>query len=97
MKHSVIIKEPGKKPRHVNISTSLQNLSTIVGGVPDFARIAQELVIIFNPEATEPNANICGFDFKGTIIFLGANKNDWDDLPMTYNEFKAHFPGAFRS
>jgi len=33
MKISVLIKDPGKKPRHVYIENSLKNLQNTVGGI----------------------------------------------------------------
>ena len=40
MKISVLIKEPGKQPRHVNIENSLKNLQKTVGGYIETVTLA---------------------------------------------------------
>lgn len=45
-KISVLIKEPGKAPRHVSISSTLYNLQRTVGGYIETVTLCSDLVII---------------------------------------------------
>lgn len=63
-KISVIIKEPGKNPRHVNISDSHKNLENTVGGTVAEIVLCTDLVVLFRQEqegrravATSPAKN----------------------------------------
>ena len=49
-KISVIIKEPGKNPRHVNISDSHKNLENTVGGTVAEIILCTDLVVLFRQE-----------------------------------------------
>lgn len=51
MKISVLIKDPGKNPRHVYIENSLKNLQATVGGYIETVTLATDAVIICNEEA----------------------------------------------
>ena len=53
-KISVIIKEPGKNPRHVAISDSPRNLQATVSGEVDEILICSDLVILIR-ERLEPH------------------------------------------
>jgi hypothetical protein len=45
-KTGVLIKEPGRNPRHVNISDTLENLQKTVGGYIETVTICSDLVVI---------------------------------------------------
>lgn len=60
-KIGVLIKEPGKKPRHVNISDSLANLQNTVGGYIETVTLANDCVVICNDEG-----RINGMDYNCT-------------------------------
>ena len=46
MKIKVIIKEPGRYPRSVNISDTLENLQRTVGGYIETVTLASNLCVI---------------------------------------------------
>ena len=50
MKISVLIKGPGKNPRHVWISNTLENLQKTVGGYIESVTLATDMCIICNEE-----------------------------------------------
>ena len=88
----VLIKDPGKKPRSVNVSNSLDNLKKIVGGRIETVTIAKDFVVICNEESRykgQPwNCEICGVNFVGTIILCGACVDEFTDLPVSYQDIK---------
>lgn len=98
-KISVFIKEPGKKPRHVNISDSLENLQRTVGGYIETVTLATDLVIICDEEGRlrgkEHCCSVRGVDFVGTVIFCGISGDRFDDVPLSFKDFKNFFPKLF--
>ena len=95
-KISVLIKEPWVKPRHVNISDSLENLQKTVGGYIETVTIAEDLVIICNEYGwindMPYNCTVCGCALFGTIILCGVDGDEFADLPMTWDKMKQLFP-----
>ena len=95
-KIKVIIKEPGKKPRSVNISNSLQNLQKTVGGYIETVTICEDFVIICNEEGRLQQlpwcCEICGVNFVGTIILCGIDGESFGDIPITYQDAKRILP-----
>ena len=100
MKMHVYIKDPGKPPRSVNISKSLKNLQNTVGGHIECVRPLTDMVIICNEEGMINdlpfNCELFGLPFFGTIIFAGANEDDFCDVPIEYDLFKKLFPSLWR-
>ena len=99
MKISVLIKDPGKKPRHVNIENSLKNLQRTVGGYIETVTLAEDAVIICNEEGRllglPYNCRFLGVDFVGTIILAGVSREEFSDLPGNFNEWKQAFAGLW--
>ncbi len=95
-KIDVLIKDPGKKPRHVAISDRLENLQKTVGGYIETVTLNTDLVIICDEEGRlkdKPyNCRICGVDFVGTIIFAGIAGDEFSDIPVDYQTMKTLFP-----
>lgn len=95
-KIGVIIKEPGKVPRHVNISNTLENLQKTVGGYIETVTLCSDLVLICDEEGRikgKPHCcNICGADFCGTVILAGIDGDEFADIPCGYGDFKRLFP-----
>ena len=96
MKISALVKDPGRVPRHVWISNSLEALQKAVEGYIETVTLATDLVVICNEEGRlmglEPNCNICGYDFVGTIIMVGTDGEDFTDLPAEWKTMKLLFP-----
>lgn len=101
MKISVLIKDPGKKPRHVWVENSLKNLQSIVGGRIEVFQFASDGAIICNEEGhlmgLEPNCAVCGNAFVGTIIFVGISGEEFCDFPLSYKEAKQLFPNLWEA
>lgn len=92
----VLIKEPGKKPRSVNISNTLENLQKTVGGYIETVTLASDLVVICNEEGRLEGLPYCctisNIDFVGTIILAGVKDDDFWDLPVDYQTMKTFLP-----
>ena len=94
-KIKVLIKDPGKKPRCVNVSDRLENLQKIVGGNIETFKCASDATIICNEEGKLQglpyNCYICGNHFFGTIILCGVSRDEFCDIPIGYSEIKKGF------
>ena len=95
-KIGVIIKEPGRVPRHVNISNTLENLQKTVGGYIETVTLCSDLVVICDEEGRikgKPHCcNIAGVVFVGTVILAGVDGDEFADIPCWYGDFKRLFP-----
>ena len=96
---SVITKRPGEKPRHVNVSNSLEALQKNVGGYIEVVTMSPNWAVICNEEGRlqgmEHNCEVCGIDFVGPIIFAGIDGDEFCDLPTDFETFKKVFPELF--
>lgn len=99
MKISVLIKDPGKKPRHVHIENSLKNLQVTVDGHIETMKLATDTVIICNEEGRLRGmpycCTICGVDFVGTVVIAGVAREEFADLPGSYQEWKRMLPSLW--
>ena len=100
MKISVLIKDPGKKPRHVYIENSLKNLQTTVGGYIETVTLSEDAVIICNEEGRLRGlpycCTICGVDFVGTVVIAGVKDEEFSDLPGDFKSWKLTFSSLFK-
>lgn len=100
-KIKVLIKRPDGRPRVEWVLNRLENLQKIVGGYIETVTFADDLVIICNEEGLLKdlpyNCNICGIDFVGTIIFIGAKDDKFTDCPVEYNTLKQIMPHLWPS
>lgn len=98
-KISVIIKEPGKNPRHVNISGSLENLQRTVGGYIETHQIASDAILICDEEGRFKGYEHCcwvaDMEFVGTVIFAGTRGEEITDFPLDFAKFKILFPSLW--
>ena len=98
-KISVIIKRPGKKPYHTNISNTLENLQKTVDGYIEVVRIASNACFIVDEEARLKglpyNFSVCGTKLFGTAVFCGVVGEDFTDMPATFEQAKRLFPGMW--
>lgn len=99
-KINVIIKRPGEKPIHTNISNTLENLQKTVEGRIETVTISNDCVIICNGDSRllgmPYNAVICGYPFVGPIIIAGVKGEEFSDIPFSWEEAKALFPTLWR-
>ena len=95
-KIGVLIKEPGKQPRHVNISDTLENLQRTVGGYIETVTVSANLVVICDEEGKLKGkpycCTICGVDFVGTVILCGIDGDELADLPVGWKDLKNMMP-----
>lgn len=100
-KISVFIIEPGRVPRHVNISNTLENLQNTVGGYIETATLTDDLVAICNEEGRlldlRPCCTLCGVDFVGPVILCGVRGDEFCDVPMSYDELRRDFPALWEA
>lgn len=91
-KISVVIIEPGKGPRHVHISNTLENLQKTVGGYIETVTLASDLVVICDEEGRIKNkpycCDICGISFVGTVVICGVEGEEFADLPVGFDKVK---------
>ena len=100
-KIKVIIKRPDEQYGHMTwISDSLENLQRTVEGYIETLTIASDCVIICNEEGVLKglpyNCEIAGIDLVGTIILAGVDGDEFCDFPLTFQEYKEVFFGAWR-
>lgn len=92
MKISVLIKEPGKNPRHVHIENSLKNLQKTVDGYIECVTLATDCVVICDEEGRLKGkpwcCDICGVDFCGTVVICGTDGEEFADLPGDWKTWK---------
>jgi hypothetical protein len=95
-KIKVIIKDPGQKPRCVNISASLENMQKTVGGYIETVTLCSDLVVICDEEGRikgKPHCcTISGADFVGTIILAGVENDEFADIPCDYKDVRRLLP-----
>lgn len=95
-KISALSKRPGEPPRHVWVSNNLEALQKAVEGYIEAITVSRgdgrDLVIICNEEGKlrgmAHNVKIYGEDFVGPILVVGVDGEDFDDLPLTWQEMK---------
>lgn len=103
-KIKVIIKRPDEQFGHVcNISDSLKNLQATVGGYIETVTLDNGVVLICNEEGMIRNLPY-NFTLRrlinhgvlygsnpifGTVIACGANGDEFDDIPIDFDEWKA--------
>lgn len=95
-KVSVIIKRPREKPYKTNISDSLKNLQNTVGGNIETVTLREDMTFIVNEEGRllglPYSCTVCGIDLYGTVIVIGVKGDEFDDIPMTFDQAKKLFP-----
>ena len=98
-KISVLIKEPGKQPRHVAISDRLENLQKTVDGFIETVTLTSDLVIICNEEGLlrglPYNCTVRGCALHGTIILCGVDGDEFADLPSGWGDLKKILPAMW--
>lgn len=92
----VLIKRPKQDPTMEVIPNTLEALQGIVEGFIETYTFAKGQCIICNEEGyllkMPYAAHICGIMFRGPIIFVGVDGEDFTDTPLSYGEFKRCFP-----
>ena len=89
----VFIKQPGEELYEEEIPNTLEALQEKVGGHIETVTIATDCVIICNEEGKvkglPENCRVCGIDFVGPILFVGVNGDEFCDMPIELEPFKA--------
>lgn len=98
---SALIKRPGERPRHVNVSNTLEALQKSVDGYIETFAVDSDLVIVCNEESRirglPYNCTICDCDFVGTILMVGVSGEEFTDLPLTWADMKKLFPNLWEA
>lgn len=100
-KIKAIIKRPDEMYGHVSwISDTLENLQRTVGGYIEAVPIGLfsvagepvQLLVICDEEGRlngkEPNCQLDGVDFFGTIALVGGKGEEFTDVPIAWGEYK---------
>lgn len=95
MKIKVYIKQPGRPPYSTHIENSLKNLQNTVGGYIETVTLGDDWTIICNEEGRIKglpyNCTVCGVSFVGTIVFAGVKGDEFEDIPISFKDFKSCF------
>lgn len=98
-KIKVFIKRPGENPYSTHISNTLMNLQAHVDGYIEGVR-CKDFCIICNEEGIllnlPYNCTIEGNMYFGTIIFVGETEDYFDDVGISFEDFKAKYGGLFK-
>jgi hypothetical protein len=82
---SVIIKEPGKKPKRRTVTNKLATFQKVVGGSIETVTLAENIVLVVNedgiPLGLPYNCNMFGHTIYGTLMLVGTEGEDFCSLP----------------
>lgn len=84
------IKPGDKEGRFIDIENELEPLQEFVDGYIETVTAFTNLVIICNEEGRLRNMDYCcailGADFYGPVLIVGRSKDEFDDVPFTFEE-----------
>jgi hypothetical protein len=87
-----IVKEPGKEPEEFIVTDELKALQNIVDGYIEAVMVEEDLVVICDEEGRlkgKPyNCWFDGINFRGTIVVLGSKGENFDNCPISLDEFR---------
>lgn len=87
-----IVKEPGKEPEMFIVTNELKALQKLVGGYIECAMVEEDMVVVCDEEGRikgKPfNCWFDGISFVGTIVVLGSKDEDFDNVPITLDQFR---------
>lgn len=93
---TVLVKHPGHPPFMVYIANTLEALQCLVGGYIETVTIATDLVLICNEEGflrgLPDNCQLLGMRLVGTIVLAGVKGDEFDDVPMSYDQARERLP-----
>ena len=97
----VFVKRTRQDPCQVSIPAEPEAIMDLVGGCPKEIAVSTDLVILCDEDGKltdkSYNCTICGYNFVGTLVFVGIKDDEWADCPLSYSEFRATFPALFQS
>ena len=89
----VIAKRPDSDWYVTNLSDNLKNYQNFVDGPIECVIIASDCCIVCNENGRllglEPNCEVAGIDFVGTIFVVGIDGDEFDDVPISLKEWRA--------
>lgn len=98
-KIKVFIKRPGEKPYSTYISNSLKNLQNTVGGYIETVTLCTDFAVICNEKGRLKgppyNCTVMNVSFCGTVIFVGVDGEEFADVPISFDQFRALFSSLF--
>lgn len=82
---SVIVKEPGKKPKRKTVKNQLRAFQQTVNGPIETVTLAENIVLVVNedgiPLGLPYNCNMFGHTIYGTLMLVGTEGEDFCSLP----------------
>ena len=82
---SVIIKEPGKKPKRKTIKNTLEALQKVVGGHIETVTLAENIVLVVNEEGLihhlPYNCTFMHHSIYGPMMLVGVEGDSFCSLP----------------
>ncbi len=94
------VKHPDKAPCFEKISADLDAMQELVGGWLEEVKVSSDIVILCDEEGKLKgkvyNCSFGRYDLVGTIVFVGVKDNDWEDIPLSPDEFKEAFPALYK-
>ena len=99
-KLSIIVKEPGKTPKHIKANVDLKRLQKLVGGyIETFYPVAGGVMIVNEEGAINGmpvNCKVDGINLFGSIVWAGVDDDgNWTDCPVSWADAKAAYPQMF--
>lgn len=84
---------PDRKDGYMtNVSNSLKNLQSFVGGYIEVVRILADVAIICNEDGLINSSSycctICGQPFFGPVLIVGVKGEEFTDLPEIFQDVK---------
>ena len=97
------LREPGKRGHTIHVPNELEVFQQLVDGYIECVTVDSEALVICDEEGRlkdKPyNCTICGVDFVGTIVIVGRDGPEFDDLPMGWvknlNQWEAANEGTY--
>ena len=87
-----IVKEPGKEPEEFIVADDPKELENIIDGYLESVTVEEDIVVLCDELGRRNGKPInCWFDginFRGTIIVLGSKGENFDNCPITLDEFR---------
>jgi len=93
---TVMVKHPGHPPFMVSCLNELKTLQSLVDGNIEVLPVATKLLIICNEEGKllglPYNCTLLGETLVGTIVLVGVDGEEFDDVPLSISQAQVLFP-----
>lgn len=87
-----IVKEPGKEPEEFIVTDDYKAIQNLVGGYFETVTVEEDLVVVCDElgrlKGKPENCWFDGIHFRGTIAVFGIDGENFDNCPITLDEFR---------